>query len=91
MLKIDEDDILVGSPRSKFFDLVFNANKNIVKDTLEIKIEEYIAMEMLLAEEYGKDYYVKIKQKIDSNTAQIENFKNNFFMDFASTILSQHE
>ncbi len=48
MLYEDEDDFFVGSPKSKFFDIIFNANKNLVEDALEKHIERHVAMEMIL-------------------------------------------
>ena len=35
MLYEDEDDFFVGSPRSKFFDILFNANRDLVENALE--------------------------------------------------------
>ncbi len=34
MLYEDEDDIFMGSPKSKFFDILFHANKDLVKEKL---------------------------------------------------------
>ena len=91
MFEIDEDDILIGSPKSKFFDMIFCANKNIIKDKLELKIEEYVAMEMLLNQTFGENYLLKIRQMMDSNSKEIENFKNDFFINFAQDVLTEHE
>lgn len=48
MLFEEDDDFLVGSPKSKFFDIVFNANRGLVEESFEVCIEKYVAMEHLL-------------------------------------------
>ena len=37
-------DIFSQSPREKFFDILFNANKNLVENELEKTFEKFIAM-----------------------------------------------
>lgn len=56
MLHIDEDDFFVGSPESKFFDVIFHANKGLVENVLVKQIDRYGAMEILLE---------KLSQKVD--------------------------
>ncbi|MFV0481199.1 MAG: DUF2018 family protein [Campylobacteraceae bacterium] len=91
MLEIDEDDILTSSPRLKFYDMIFHANQNIVSEVLESKIEQFIAMEELLYEQYGDEIYTKIRQKIYENLDFMENGKNDFYINFVSDVLTKHE
>lgn len=91
MFEIDENDILVGSPKSKFFDMVFYANKNIIKEKLESKIEEFAAMELILTQTFGEEYLLKVKQAIQGNKEDIENYKNDFFINFMQDVLTEHE
>jgi len=37
-------DIFSQSPREKFFEILFNANKNLVENELEKTFEKFIAM-----------------------------------------------
>ena len=41
------DDIFGGQPRDKFFDIVYNANRNIVENELEILFSELAALREL--------------------------------------------
>jgi hypothetical protein len=91
LLNIDEDDILTGSPRSKFFDMLFNANRNLVTDVMEEWIERFAAMEHLLRCEFGDEFENKIQEVIYENPDAIEEGKNDFFIGKVGEILSQHE
>jgi hypothetical protein len=91
LLKIDEDDILTGSPRSKFFDMLFNANKNLAIDVMDEWIERFVAMEYLLMSEFGSEFESKIQETIHEQSDAIEEGKNDFFIGKTGEILSQHE
>ncbi|MDR2081323.1 MAG: DUF2018 family protein [Campylobacteraceae bacterium] len=91
MLEIDEDDMLTGSPRSKFFDTVFNANRNLVKDVLEQNLERYAAIEYILKERFGDDAENIIQELSYSNQSVIEEGKNDLFIKIVGEILSMHE
>ncbi|MDR2790029.1 MAG: DUF2018 family protein [Campylobacteraceae bacterium] len=91
LLNIDENDILTGSPRSKFFDMLFNANKNLVTDAVEDWVERFAAMEYLLRCEFGDELEEKIQEAIYENQDAVEEGKNDFFIDRAGEILSRHE
>ncbi|MDR0762625.1 MAG: DUF2018 family protein [Campylobacteraceae bacterium] len=91
LLNIDENDILTGSPRSKFFDMLFNANKNLVTDVMEEWVERFAAMEYLLRCEFGDEFESKIQETIYENPDAVEESKNDFFIGKVGEILSQHE
>jgi len=55
MLYEDEDDFFMGSPKSKFFDILFNANRELVKTKLLEIVDRYSAMEILLEKQVGVD------------------------------------
>ncbi|MDR0407342.1 MAG: DUF2018 family protein [Campylobacteraceae bacterium] len=91
LLNIDEDDVLTGSPRSKFFDMLFNANKNLVVCVMENWVERFAAMESLLRRELGDEFESKIQEIMYENADAIEDGINDFFIGKVSEILSQHE
>ncbi|MDR1008557.1 MAG: DUF2018 family protein [Campylobacteraceae bacterium] len=91
MLEIDEDDILTGSPRSKFFDTIFNANRNLVEDILEQNLERYAAMEHILKECFGDGAEKMIRELPYKNQDAIEEGKNDLFIKIVGEILSMHE
>ena len=94
MLYEDEDDFFVGSPKSKFFDIMFNANKNLVEDALEKHIERHVAMEMLL-EQFAQKEGLNLEAEISTIKVEkqddIFNAKKDFFIYTVGDILTQNE
>ena len=43
----DEDDIFMGSPKSKFFDVSREASKEVVEDEIDKIIEKLAVLEMI--------------------------------------------
>jgi len=94
MLYEDEDDFFVGSPRSKFFDILFNANRNLVENALEKHIERHVAMEMLL-EQFAQKEGLNLEAEISTIKVEkqddIFNAKKDFFIYTVGDILTQNE
>jgi len=94
MLYEDEDDFFVGSPRSKFFDILFNANKNLVEDALEKHIERHTAMEMIL-EKLALENDLNIEAEISTirveKQDEIHHAKIDFYISTVGDILTQSE
>lgn len=92
MLYEDEDDFLVGSPKSKFFDVILHANKTAVENAMTKCIERHVAMEYLLeklAEEHNIDLENEILMfKIDKQDEML-NRKNDFFIATVGDVLVQ--
>lgn len=94
MLYEDEDDFFTGSPRSKFFDIIFNANKDLVKHKLLDLIDRYNAMEILLEKNLQSDNDAiesLIKTTIYEEADEILRRNNNLFIAAMGDILTQHE
>lgn len=94
MLYEDEDDFFVGSPKSKFFDIIFNANKNLVEDALEKHVERHIAMEIILGkliEEKGMNLEAEISTIRVEKQDEIHHGKVDFFISTVGDILTQNE
>lgn len=89
MFNEDEDDILTGSPKSKFFDIVFNANRNLVSLKLEEILEKYVAMEQILGANSKNEQ--DIQKYIFENPDLIHQHTNNLYIDLSGDILSQNE
>lgn len=84
-----EDDIFGGSPKDKFFDIVFNANRNLVENELEKVFMEFVALREL-SEEKGISL-----QDINSFLAlrqdELENGLNDVYIGLTGDILTQNE
>jgi hypothetical protein len=87
----DEDDIFGGSPKSKFMDVIFNANNDIVRNELEAFVEKVAAMELMLEEHVGSD----INRSVENFRVQHQNDcdmkAKSLYIELMGTILSQSE
>jgi len=90
----DVDDFLMGTPSSKFLDIVFHANRNVVQKELERVMEWMAAMELILEKECGvEDVEKKVKYFIanEENKKELENKLNSLYIESMGNILSQSE
>jgi len=86
----DEDNIFGGSPRSKFMDIVFNANNDIVRQELEKMVYRMAALEVAL-EKQGIDSDMAVKEVSFDNANEVEDMAKNIYINVAGDILSQSE
>ncbi len=91
MLYEDEDDIFMGSPKSKFFDILFNANKDLVKEKLLQIVERYNAMELLLEETLGQEVHHAVHSVLMERADAIHERNTDFFIATVGEILTQNE
>lgn len=95
MLYEDEDDFFMGSPRSKFFDIIFNANKELVKTKLHSIVDRYCAMELLLEKALDvkseKEFEALIKKTLYEEADAIHQRNVDFFITTVGDILTQNE
>ncbi len=87
-----DDDIFEGTPEGRYFDIVFNANRNVVENELLNTIEKMSALELLLEEMLeGKDVENIIRNYIINNPEKIKERKINNIIESMGNILSQSE
>lgn len=92
MLYEDEEDMFMGSPKSKFFDIFFNANRNLVKEKLLQMIDRYNAMEILLEQQLGQDQLdTMVETVLLEHADDIYEKNNDFFIATVGEILTQNE
>ncbi len=93
MFANDEDDFLMGSPKSKFFDIVYNANRGLVESSIDGVFDKYSAMELLL-EEFIKDdmeLEYKLNEIIFGRADEILQRKNSLYIAATGDVLTEHE
>ncbi|AFL68679.1 DUF2018 family protein [Sulfurospirillum barnesii] len=92
MVYEDDDDFLMGTPQSKFFDILFHANRELVKNKLLQCIDRYNAMELLLEKTLGEAVLEEqIQGTLLGNPDAILERNNNLFIALMGDILSQNE
>ncbi|MDX1808268.1 MAG: DUF2018 family protein [Sulfurospirillaceae bacterium] len=93
MLYEDEDDYFVGSPKSKFFDIVFNANRSLVEESISGIVERYSAMELLLEEfiQDERELEYRINEIKNDRSDELVNRNNSLYILATGEVLTQHE
>ena len=85
----DEDDIFGGSPRSKFFDVIYNANRDLCKVELEKLVYRLAALELLAQEHYGDDVDAKVNELRHTKASELDTEAKNIYIEFVGDIVSQ--
>ena len=87
----DEDDIFMGSPKSKFFDVSRQASKDIVEEEIDKIVEKLAVLEMIISE--GKDENFDINQYIRdytfANMDDVNGMKKGLYVEFTGEIISR--
>jgi len=86
----DEDNIFGGSPKSKFMDVVFNANNDIVRQELEKMVYKMAAMEVAL-EKNGVDVDTAVQEIMFNHGSEVEDTAKSIYIELMGNILSQSE
>ena len=83
------DDILFGTPKSKFLDVVKHASSEIVSDELDKIFEKYAAMELLLSKGKGESYDVNedINSFVLENLDEVSKVKDDLYIEFTGEII----
>ncbi len=88
----DEDDVFTGSPRSKFLDVMFHANRDVAEHELCKMVESLAAMEMILSEHYSDD---ELEKKIRSygfeRADELDMKSKSLYIELMGNVVSQSE
>lgn len=87
----DEDDMFMGSPKSKFMDVVFNANNDIVRHELANFMDKVAAMELMLEKHVGDDVETEVRRFVAANQSDVDTKAKSLYIELMGTILSQSE
>ncbi|MBL3520529.1 DUF2018 family protein [Aliarcobacter lanthieri] len=85
----DEDDIFMGSPKSKFFDVTREASKDIVEDEIDKIIEKLAVLELMTIDEKGDEFNINehIKKYILENEERVNGMKKGLYIEFTGEII----
>ena len=85
----DEDDIFMGSPKSKYFDIARQANEEIVADETDKIVEKLAVMELLLSKDQGPEFDINrlIKQYVFEHGDEVEEMKKGLYIEFTGEIV----
>jgi hypothetical protein len=90
---LEDDDLFGGSPSKKYFDIIFNANRNLVEFALTENLEKIAVLEMLLEEMLGedKDLVQIIKNYSVNNMDKVSEKVTSLYIEGMGDILSKNE
>lgn len=85
----DEDDIFMGSPKSKFFDVTREASKEVVEDEIDKIIEKLAVLEMLVSADKDANFDINeyIKEYMLENSEKVKAMKKGLYVEFTGEII----
>jgi len=89
----EDDEFIGGTPKSRFLDTLFHANRNVVEGEIEKILEWMAGLEMILEERCGLDPQEEVKKLLfdQSKQKELENRVNSLYLEHTANILSQSE
>lgn len=86
----DESDILGGSPRSKFMDIVFHGNEELVTQELGRLMQRMAALELMLDEVHGEALEQKVETVEFERADEITRLSKKLYSESVDNILSMN-
>ena len=88
----DEDDIFLGSPESKFNDVIFNANRNIAINEISSMVRKLAMMELLLEERFDAEALEdKLRAMALVEADAVEEKAKSLYIELTGNVLCQSE
>jgi len=79
------------TPKEKFFEIMFNANKNLVIEELEQVFERLAALEILAQDCYKDEVEQKINEVKFNRSEELESEEMDFYIHTMANILTKNE
>jgi hypothetical protein len=92
---LEDDDLFGGTPEKKYFDIMFNANRNLVEYYMKTNLEKIAVMEKMLekhvdlADDEDIDLYVR--RYAVNNQEEVDALVTNLYIVDMGNILTQNE
>ena len=87
----DEDDIFMGSPKSKFLDIIFNAHRGLADAELERIMERMAVLELMMEMEDADVLEKKIAQYAFENLDEVQIKVKSLYIESMGNIVTQSE
>lgn len=87
----DEFDKLFtgGSPKSKFYDIVYVANRHLVEQEIHRMVQRLVILESMLDER--DDLEKEIRSRFHQFEEEIEHHASNLYLEMTASIVSNNE
>jgi hypothetical protein len=89
----EEESLFGGDPRTKYFDIIFNANRNLVEEALSSNLKRIAILERLLQErlDEGEDIDSLIQNFAVTKMDEVEQDLIDSYISGMGDILTQNE
>lgn len=84
------DDIFEGTPKDKFFDILYNANRELCVAEIDKLVKRCVALETLAQDKF-QDLDKEVLALIFGEEEKLDSGVKNYYMDMMASILSQNE
>jgi len=86
----DENDILGGTPKSKFWQMLITPHEDTSKAVLDDIVENYACMEHILKQNIGEELINEyLKNYYKENKEEIDEVKKSLYLEFVGKIVSK--
>ena len=79
------------SPKDKFFEIMYHANKNLVIEELEEVFKRLAALEIIASDCLGDKVEEKINEIIFNRSSELEATETDFYIHTMANILTKNE
>ncbi len=92
---LEDDELFGGTPEKKYFDIMFNANRNLVEHYMKTNLEKIAVMEQML-EKYvdlapDEDIDLHVRRYAVNNQEEVDKLVTNLYIVDMGNILTQNE
>jgi len=92
---LEDDDLFGGTPEKKYFDIMFNANRNLVEHYMTANLQKIVVLEKMLEKhldlEADEDVDLHIRRYVVNNQEEVDALVTNLYIVDMGNILTQNE
>ena len=92
---LEDDELFGGTPEKKYFDIMFNANRNLVEYYMTSNLQKIVVLEKLLEKhldlEEDEDVDLHVRRHVANNQEEVDALVENLYIIDMGNILTQNE
>jgi len=92
---LEDDDLFGGTPEKKYFDIMFNANRNLVEYYMTSNLQKIVVLEKLLEKHLDlaedEDVDLHVRRHVVNNQEEVDALVENLYIIDMGNILTQNE
>ena len=92
---LEDDELFGGTPEKKYFDIMFNANRNLVEHYMTSNLQKIVVLEKLLEKHLDlaedEDVDLHVRRHVVNNQEEVDALVENLYIIDMGNILTQNE